>query len=74
MLGICPYPVLSETQADVIALDYGMRGGKAEIQVNYARKRLGLDSVPAASKPQDQQIVLANRDALFDRRKRAREQ
>ena len=47
----------------MIALDYGMRGGKAEIKVRrallyYALRRLGLDTDPAARKPQDQQIVL----------------
>ncbi len=64
-LEIAPHPDLSETQAKVIALDYGMRGGRAKIKVRrallyYALKRLGLDTAPAARKPQDQQIVLLN--------------
>lgn len=64
-LEIGPHPALSETQAKVIALDYGMKGGKAEISVRrallyYALRRLGLDIDPAARKPQDQQIVLLN--------------
>ncbi len=64
-LEIGPHPALSETQAKVIALDYGMKGGKAEIRVRrallyYALRRLGLDTDPAARKPQDQQIVLLN--------------
>ena len=64
-LEIAPHPDLSETQAKVIALDYGMRGGKAKIKVRrallyYALKRLGLDTDPGARKPQDQQIVLLN--------------
>lgn len=64
-LEIVPHPALSETQAKVIALDYGMRGGKAKIKVrrallNYALRRLGLDTDPAARRPQDQQIVLLN--------------
>jgi len=64
-LEIGPHPDLSETQAKVIALDYGMRGGKAKIKVRrallyYALKRLGLDTDPNARKPQDQQIVLVN--------------
>lgn len=69
-LEIAPHPDLSETQAKVIALDYGMRGGKAMIKVRrallyYALKRLGLDTDPAARRPQDQQIVLLNRKAII---------
>jgi len=64
-LEIAPHPGLSETQAKVIALDYGMRGGKAKIKVRraliyYALRRLELDTDPAARRPQDQQIVLLN--------------
>ena len=62
-LEIGPHPKLSENQKKVIALDYGMRDGKAQIKVRrallyYALKRLGLDTDPDARKPQDQQIVL----------------
>lgn len=62
-LEIGPHPELSETQQKVIALDYGMRGGKTKIKVRraflyYTLKRLGLDTDPAARRPQDQQIVL----------------
>ena len=62
-LEIGPHPELSDNQKKVIALDYGMRGGKAKIKVRrallyYALKRLGLDTDPSARKPQDQQIVL----------------
>lgn len=69
-LEIAPHPDLSDTQAKVIALDYGMRSGKAKIKVRrallyYALKRLGLDTDPAARAPQDQQIVLLNRKAIF---------
>jgi predicted DNA-binding transcriptional regulator YafY len=68
-LEIAPHPDLSETQAKVIALDYGMRGGKAKIKVRrallyYALRRLGLDTDPAAREPQDQQIVLLNAEEL----------
>jgi predicted DNA-binding transcriptional regulator YafY len=64
-LEVGPHPDLSETQAKVIALDYGMRGGKAKIRVRrallyYALRRLGLDTDPSARRPQDQQIVLLN--------------
>ncbi|MGR3379791.1 WYL domain-containing protein [Roseovarius indicus] len=64
-LEICPHPKLSEDQKKVIALDYGMRNGKAKIKVRrallyYALKRLGLDSNAAARPPQEQQIVLVS--------------
>lgn len=70
-LEIGPHPALSETQAKVIALDYGMRGGKAKIKVRrallyYALRRLGLDTEPDARKPQDQQIVLLNREVVHE--------
>jgi len=69
-LEIGPHPALSEAQAKVIALDYGMREGKVEIKVRrallyYALKRLGLDTAPGARAPEDQQIVLINRDAII---------
>lgn len=69
-LEIGPHPALSDTQALVIALDYGMRGGKAKIKVRrallyYALKRLGLDTAPEARAPKDQQIVLINRDEII---------
>src|SRR5690606_28220469 len=65
-LEIGPHPQLSETQQKVIALDYGMRSGRAKIPVRkallyYALKRLGLDTDPTARRLQDQQIVLTNR-------------
>ena len=64
-LEIGPHPELSENQKKVIALDYGMRGGKAQIKVRrallcYALKWLGLDTDPTARRPQDEQIVLLN--------------
>lgn len=70
VLEIGPHPELSETQKKVIALDYGMRRGHAKIRVRraflyYALRRLGLDTRPEARRPQDQQIVLLNRDAVM---------
>lgn len=64
-LKIGPHPELSESQKKVIALDYGMRGGKVEIQVRrallyYALKRLGLDKNAPTRPPQEQQIVLVS--------------
>lgn len=54
----------------VIALDYGMRKGKATVTVRrallyYALKRLGLDTDAEARTPQNQQIVLINRDEVI---------
>lgn len=77
-LEIGPHPALSETQAKVIALDYGMKNGKAELKVRrallyYALRRLGLDTDPAARKPHDQQIVLLNREAILGRQDQAGE-
>jgi hypothetical protein len=70
-LEVGAHPALSETQANVIALDYGMRGGIAKIKVRrallyYALRRLGLDTDPGARKPQDQQIVLLNREVIHE--------
>jgi hypothetical protein len=77
-LEVGPHPDLSETQAKVIALDYGMRSGKAKIRVRrallyYALRRLGLDTDPTARRPQDQQIVLLNREDLQRARDFSRE-
>lgn len=71
-LEIGPHPELSETQRAVIALDYGMVANKAKITVRrallyYTLKRLGLDTDPAARRPQDQQIVLLNKAAIEGR-------
>jgi hypothetical protein len=62
-LEIGPHPELSESQKRIVALDYGMRAGRAQIRVQkalryYALRQLGLDTAPAARRPQDQQIVL----------------
>ena len=70
-LEIGPHPALSDTQAQVIALDYGMKGGKAEIKVRrallyYSLRRLGLDTDPGARTPKDQQIVLLNRGLIYE--------
>jgi hypothetical protein len=65
-LEIGPHPDLSESQQKIIALDYGMHGGRTKIKVRkallyYALRRLGLDTDPSAREPQDQQIVLLNK-------------
>ncbi len=68
-LHIGPHPALSPNQQRVVELDYGMNNGQVTILVRqallyYALKRLGLDTDPAARKPQDQQIVLLNDKAI----------
>ncbi|NBN79301.1 WYL domain-containing protein [Microvirga tunisiensis] len=70
-LEIGPHPALSATQARVIALDYGMDNGKAQIRVRkallyYALRRLGLDTDPDARRPQDQHIILLNRGVIHE--------
>jgi len=71
-LEIGPHPGLSEDQKKVIALDYGMRGGKTQIKVRrallyYTLKRLGLDTDPLPKRPQDQQIILLNANDIRGR-------
>jgi hypothetical protein len=71
VLEIGPHPELSDTQRRAIEMDYGMVDGRAEIAVRkallfYALKRLGLDTDPAARRPQDQQIVLKNSKVLLE--------
>lgn len=65
VLEIGPHPDLSPTQRRAIEMDYVMEEGRAQIPVRrallfYALKRLGLDTEPAARRPQDQQIILLN--------------
>lgn len=71
VLEIGPHPELSDMQRRAIEMDYGMVDGRAEIAVRkallfYALKRLGLDTDPAARRPQDQQIVLKNSKVLLE--------
>ncbi|ANC90830.1 WYL domain-containing protein [Azospirillum humicireducens] len=68
-LEIGPHPALSASQHAAIGRDYGMVDGRAEVRVRrallyYTLKRLGIDTDPSARRPQDQQIVLLNRDAI----------
>jgi len=68
-LEISPHPALSQNQKRVIELDYGMQDGRVVIAVRrallyYALRRLGLDTEPSARRPQDQQIVLINQEAV----------
>lgn len=50
-------------------LGYAMRGGKATLKVRrallyYTLRRFGLDTGPSVRRPQDQQIVLLNREVI----------
>jgi WYL domain len=79
-LVIAPHPRLTSAQARAIAIDYGIRGGSTVLKVRrallfYALKRLGLDVAPETRPPNEQQIVLVNRedvDAVFALTRRGR--
>lgn len=71
VLEIGPHPDLSDNQRRAIEMDYGMEEGRAKISVRrallfYALKRLGLDTDPAARRPQDQQIILLNKSVVLE--------
>jgi hypothetical protein len=68
-LVIAPHPQLTPAQAKAIALDYGITHGRTTLTVRrallfYALRRLGLDLDPEARPPQEQHIVLLNRDDI----------
>ena len=70
-LQIAAHPGLSDNQRRIVELDYGMNDGTAEITVRkcllyYNLKRLGLDTVADARRPQDQHIVLMNPSEVQD--------
>ncbi len=70
-LEIDSHPELSDTPKKVVALDYGMQGGKASIAVRKALpyctlKRLCLNIDTAAKEPATQQAVLLNREVVDD--------
>lgn len=73
---IGPHPELSDTQQKVIALGYGMRSERAKVPVRktllyYPLKCLRSDTDPDARPPQDQLIVLLNRQATVGKRNAA---
>jgi hypothetical protein len=68
-LVIAPHPRLTSAQAQAIAIDYGIRGRSSVLKVRrallfYALKRLGLDVAPETRPPNEQHIVLMNREAV----------
>ncbi len=67
---IAPHPRMTAAQKRAIALDYGIARGSSRLKVRrallfYALKRLGLDVPPDTRPPQEQHIVLLNRDAVL---------
>ncbi len=78
-LQVSAHFVLPEIQVKVIALNYGMTGGKAEIEVRrallyYANRRLDLDTDPAARKRNVRLIALLSRDAILGCQHKSEEQ
>lgn len=70
VLKIAPHPDLTPGQAAAIRADYGIEGRWMDARVRkallfYTLKRLGLDTAPDARPPQEQHIILANRDAVM---------
>ena len=72
---ISPHPGLSESQAKAVKLDYGMPDGARAITVSsaflyYFLKHMGLYGDSKQERPQDQQIVLVNREEMISAMKR----
>ena len=66
---IAPHPRLTPAQSRAIAIDYGMVRGSARLRVRrallfYTLRQLGLDVPPDTRPPQQQHIVLLNRDEV----------
>lgn len=67
---IAPHPGLSEGQRKAVEADYGMTGGVSVIDIRssflwYFLKRFGIEGDAAAKPPQDQHIILLNRDDVM---------
>lgn len=67
---IGPHPRLSEGQRKAVEADYGMTGGVSVTDVRasflwYFLKRLGIEGDAAGKPPQDQHIVLLNRNEVM---------
>lgn len=66
---IGPNPGLSDSQRQVVALDYGMQGDQVTLRVRrallyYTIKRLGLGEDGSERAPEQQHIVLLNRKEI----------
>ncbi len=69
MVKIAPHPKLSDSQKEIIERDYGMENGIAQINLRasfvfYLIKRLGLVEGHEKKLPNEQHIVLINRDEI----------
>lgn len=71
MVDVCigPHPDLTESQKKVMELDYGMDKGNRTISIRraflfYFLKQLGLDRSSDKRSPEEQQIVLLNKEIL----------
>lgn len=65
---IAPHPRLTASQQSVVAKDYGMQSGQANLSVRYAMlfyvvRRLGLLGNPEERDPYTQHIVVLNKEA-----------
>lgn len=74
-LKIAPHPQLNENQKKIIERDYGMKKGTKIIKVRaalyfYLEKALGFDEGCEARPPQQQQIILVNREEINQQRKK----
>lgn len=68
---IVPHPGLSESQKKIIERDYGMKNSIAVINVRaalifYLIKNLGLHPGHEENDPEKQQVILLNRDEVYD--------
>lgn len=69
-LRIAPHPELTPAQREAVRLDYGIESDHLTLRVRrallfYALRRLGLDTAPEARRPQEQHIILLNREEIL---------
>lgn len=65
-VALAPNPILSKGQREIIAQDFRMKNGRAEIPVRmallyYFQKRLRLDTSDSPGNPHEKPVVVANR-------------
>jgi hypothetical protein len=70
-LNIALHPRLAEIQTKAVSIDYGLRWYNVTIRIRrallpYVLRHLGLDADPSARAPEDQQIVLLNRESIHE--------
>lgn len=69
-LRIAPHPDLTPAQRRAVCLDYGIESDYTSLPVRrallfYALRRLGLDTPPETRPPQEQHIILLNREEVL---------